>query len=146
MFQSRVMGVGSIYPGGRSPYDGIPISEPRENWGKLAQEAARRESIIADYEQKLAVWKAGVAAARAKCPPIDPNIRYSNPIVCTPAVEYMDKNPMPVEPPRIGPIPLDYTPFPSKGMAPTPDPTSGSAAPTGFSLPLLLGAAYLLLS
>lgn len=134
MFQSRVMGVGVDFP----------ISEPRENWGKLAQEAARRESIIADYEQKLAVWKSGVAAAQAKCPAIDPDIRFSNPVVCTPAAEYMDRNPMPVEPPRIGPIPLDYTPFPTKRTVPNPAP--GPAAPTGFSLPLLLGAAYLLLS
>jgi hypothetical protein len=134
MFQSRVMGVGVVFP----------ISEPRENWGKLAQEAARRESIIADYQQKLGIWKTGLAAAQAKCPPIDPDIRYTNPIICTPAAEYIDKNPMPVEPPRIGPIPLDYTPFPTKGTSPTPTP--GSAAPTAFSLPLLLGAAYLLLS
>jgi len=49
-----------------------------------------------------------------------------------------------VEPPRIGPIPLDYTPFPTKGTSPTPTP--GSAAPTGSTLPLLLGAAYLLLA
>lgn len=137
MFYGRVSGVGAE----------LPISQPRENWGELAKEAARREAIIADYEQKLAVWKAGLAAAQAKCPPTDPNIKTVAPIVCTPALEYMRSNPMPVEPPRIGPIPSDYTPFPTKVSAPTPAPTpSAGAKPTGSALPLLLGAAFLLLS
>ena len=141
MFRSRVRGMCA------SIDDIVGTSQPRENWGELAKEAARREAIIADYEQKLAVWKAGLAAAQAKCPPVDPNIMYTNPIVCTPALEYMRSNPMPVEPPRIGPIPSDYTPFPTKVSTPTPAPTPAAGAKaTGSAIPLILGAAYLLLS
>lgn len=143
MFRGRVSGVGAII----DDIVAASQSQPRENWGELAKEAARREAIIADYEQKLAVWKAGLAAAQLKCPPIDPNIMSHNPTVCTSALEYMRNNPMPVEPPRIGPIPSDYTPFPTKGTAPAPTPTPAAGAkPTGSALPLLLGAAYLLLS
>lgn len=117
MFQSRVSGVGISYP----------TAEERKN---ELEQIERNRPALAEYQRKLAAWGVGLKAAQEQCPPGDPNIRYIQARVCQPAVDYMNNNPRPVQP----------------GDVPDPMMSRTPAAPTAFSLPLLLGAAYLLLS
>lgn len=114
MFQSRVSGVGIQ-----------TTSQSNQSIYGASFDAAYK-----DWEKNVGIWNAGLAEARKKCPPGDPNIRYIQAPVCQPAIDYVNSNPSPKRP-----VPQDYV-----DSAPTP------AAPTGFSLPLLIGAAYLLLS
>jgi hypothetical protein len=88
------------------------------------------DAAYKDWEKKVGIWNAGLEEARKKCPPIDPSIRFIQAPVCQPAKDYVKIHPSPNRP-----VPQDYV-----DSSPTP------AAPTGSALPLLLGAAYLLLS
>ena len=114
MFQSRVSGVGIIVP-------------TAEEIRKESERMARIGPAMQEYQRKAEAWGMGLAEARRKCPPIDPNIRYIQAPICQPAVDYIRDNPRPVMP---------------EDTSPAPAPTK----PTGSALPLLLGAAYLLLA
>jgi hypothetical protein len=119
MFQGRVMGVGIVLPKELGFEDTISI-------GKFEMDQANAQN---EYNRKLTAWTVGLNAARSQCPPIDPNIRYIQPPICQAIEDYKRSNPMPVKGSSI--------------PTPTPVPTP---SPTGSALPLLLGAAYLLLS
>ena len=88
------------------------------------------DAAYKEWEKKAGIWAAGLQEARKKCPPIDSSIRFIQAPVCQPAKDYVKIHPSPNRP-----VPQDYV-----------DSSTTPAAPTGFSLPLLLGAAYLLLS
>ena len=117
MFQSRVMGVGISYP----------TAEERRN---ELEQIERNRPAVAEYQRKLAAWTVGLNAARSQCPPIDPNIRFIQAPTCQFIEDYFKSNPRPVQP----------------GDVPDPMMSRTPAAPTAFSLPLLLGVAYLRLS
>jgi len=117
MFKGRVMGVGLSLP---------TAQELREQ----SEQRDRNRPALDEYNRKLAAWGAGLKAAQEQCPPGDPNIRYIQAQVCQPAVDYMNNNPRPVQP----------------GDVPDPLMSPNTAASAGLPLPLLLGAAYLLLA
>ena len=114
LFQSRVSGVGITIP-------------TAEEIRKESERMARIGPAMQEYQRKAEAWGMGLAEARRKCPPIDPNIRYIQAPICQPAVDYIRDNPRPV-------MPEDTSP------APAP------AKPAGSGFPLLLGAARVLLS
>ena len=125
MRNCETIGIPSMF---RSRIQGVGISFPTDEELRLQSEQRERDRpALEEYQRKLAAWNAGLQAAHAKCPPPDPNIRYIQAPICQPAVDYMNSNPMPVKPSST------YSPAPA-------------AKPTGSALPLLLGAAYLLLS
>jgi hypothetical protein len=117
MFRSRVEGVGITVP---------TAQEQREQ----SEQRDRNRPALDEYKRKLAAWTVGLNAARSQCPPIDPNIRFIQAPTCQFIEDYFKSNPMPVQP----------------GDVPDPMMSRTSAAPTGSALPLLLGAAYLLLA
>lgn len=109
MFRSRVMGVGSIEPGGRSPYAQVPgFVSP--NWRDLISQVPMTDSGSSIPGNR------GIGGYKAQ--------------VCHP------------DSPAGTCKPVDWKPDAVSTPAPTPVP----AKPTGSALPLLLGAAYLLLS
>jgi len=114
MFRSRVSGLGSIEPGGRSPYAPVPGAPTREDgW------AALRRVIEPVY-----------------C--IGPNCQMDGGLsklqVCHP------------QSPAGTCKPVDWTPPAVVPDAPAKPASAGSAKPTGSVLPLVIGAALLLLS
>jgi hypothetical protein len=112
----------------RSRVQGVGITVKTTEQLRLeSEQAERNRPALEEYQRKLAAWNEGLQMAHSKCPPPDPNIRFIQAPVCQPAVDYMNSNPMPVAPGNV--------------TAPTP-----TSKPTGSALPLLLGAAYLLLS
>lgn len=137
MFQSRVSGVG--------------ISTPTaEEVRKDAERTARMAPALREYQRKFWAWNTGLAAARSKCPPIDPNIRYIQAPICQPIVDYRKANPEPTPPEgathweltmAMTTPPSDTSDVIVDGLVP-----ASTTKPTGSALPLLLGAAYLLLS
>lgn len=152
MFRSRVSGLGIT-------------TQTAEDIQKETERRARITPALQEYQRKMSVWNAGVAAARSKCPPIDPNIRTIAPIVCQPVVDYTRVNPQPTPPEgatkwdlvwaqTLPPVdertrlqvcpPVCGNTVPS-GKSPSTD-TPPTSKPAGSTLPLLLGAAFLLLS
>lgn len=121
----ETIGIPSMF---RSRVSGVGISYPTaEEQQRNLEQIERNRPALAEYQRKLAAWGVGLKAAQEQCPPGDPNIQYIQARVCQPAVDYMNNNPRPVEPGDV----------PDSMMSP---------APTAFSLPLIIGAAYLLLS
>ncbi len=120
MFKSRVMGVGNVLPKEFGFENSISI-------GKFEMDQANAQN---EYNRKLTAWRVGLDAARSQCPPIDPDIRFIQAPTCQAIEDYKRSNPMPVQP----------------GDVPDPMMSRTPTAPTGSALPLLLGAAYLLLA
>ena len=147
MRNCETIGIPSMF---RSRVSGVGISVPTaEETRKETERAAKMTPALQEYQRKVWSWRLGLAAARSKCPPLDPNIRYIQAPVCQPAVDYLKSNPKPTPPEgatkwEIG---LAETTPPVDRLAPdtTPSPAP-TAKPTGSALPLLLGAAFLLLS
>ena len=118
MFQSRVSGVGSIEPGGRSPYAPVPGAPTREDFIRAMIAGADLgipgavDASKLTQEQKAQFEKAFMnAGSRLQvCPPVCPE----------------------------GYVP----PGKSPPTLPIEKPTTGGAS----ALPLLIGAAFLLLS
>ena len=147
MRNCETIGIPSMF---RSRVSGVGISVPTaEETRKETERAAKMTPALQEYQRKVWNWRLGLAAAQSKCPPLDPNIRYIQAPVCQPAVDYLKSNPKPTPPEgatkwEIGLA--EMTP-PVDRLAPdtTPSPAP-TAKPTGSALPLLLGAAFLLLS
>ncbi len=154
MFRSRVSGVGIT-------------TQTAEDIQKESERRVRITPALQEYQRKMSVWNAGIAAARSKCPPIDPNLRFIQAPICQPIVDYRKANPEPTPPEgatkwdlvwaqTLPPVdervrlqvcppvcPEGYVPpGQSPPTFPIEKPTTGGAS----TLPLLLGAAFLLLS
>ena len=136
MFQSRVSGVGIT----------VPTAEEAR---KESERVTRLAPALQDYQRKYWAWMSGLSEARSKCPPSDPNIRYIQAPICQPIVDYRKANPEPTPPEGATQFELrlvQSTAPVAAGPGQTPTAPPPAPAAGGSALPLIIGAAYLLLS